>query len=70
MTPVRITVNTPSRKYTITIGEGILDELSRLLDEAGTPARRFVVSNPLVWRLHGSRLAKASADRTHPGAGR
>jgi 3-dehydroquinate synthase len=57
MTPVRITVDTPSRKYTITIGENIIDDLPRLLDEAQTPARRFVVSNPLVWRLHGSRLA-------------
>ena len=57
MTPVRINVDTPSRKYTITIGENIIDDLPRLLDEAQTPPRRFVVSNPLVWRLHGSRLA-------------
>jgi 3-dehydroquinate synthase len=43
----------------VTIGDGILSGLPALLDEAGTPARRFVVSNPLVWRLHGSRLAAA-----------
>ncbi len=59
MDPVRIDVDTPSRKYPITIGDGTLDGLGRLLDEAGAPARRFVVSNPLVWRLHGSRLAAA-----------
>jgi 3-dehydroquinate synthase len=59
MDPVRLDVATPSRHYTVTIGDGILDRLATLLDEAGTPARRFVVSNPLVWRLHGSRLAAA-----------
>ena len=59
MDPVRLDVATPSRHYTVTIGDGILDRLPALLDEAGTPARRFVVSNPLVWRLHGSRLAAA-----------
>jgi len=57
MTPVRIAVDTPSRKYTITIGENVLADLPRLLDEAKAPANRFVVSNPFVWRLHGARLA-------------
>ena len=32
---------------------------ARLLDDVKAPARRFVVSSPLVWRLHGPRLAKA-----------
>jgi 3-dehydroquinate synthase len=59
MNPVRIDVPTPSRRYTITLGQGILDRLPRLLDEAGAPARRFVVSSQLVWRLHGSKLARA-----------
>lgn len=59
MAPVRINVNTPSRTYPITIGEQTLDQLPRLLDDAGVPARRFVVSNSLVWRLHGQRLASA-----------
>ena len=43
----------------ITLGDGVLDRLPRLLDEAKAPARRFVVSSPLVWRLHGARLASA-----------
>ncbi|MGE3508511.1 MAG: 3-dehydroquinate synthase [Vicinamibacterales bacterium] len=59
MVPVQINVNTPSRTYPITIGERTLDQLPRLLDDAGVPARRFVVSNSLVWRLHGQRLASA-----------
>jgi 3-dehydroquinate synthase len=59
MDPVRLTVSTPSRAYPIVIGGGVLASLTRWLDEAGTPARRFVVSNALVWRLHGERLAAA-----------
>ncbi len=53
---VSIVVDVPSRRYSVIIGDGILDHLPRLLDDAGVPARRLVVSNPLVWRLHGSRL--------------
>jgi 3-dehydroquinate synthase len=55
----RIDVDTPSRRYVVTLDDGLLDRLPRLLDEAKAPARRFVVSSPLVWRLHGPRLAKA-----------
>ena len=59
MDPVRLTVAAPSRSYPITIGDGTLEQLPSLLDAAGAPARRFVVSNALVWRLHGQRLAAA-----------
>ena len=54
-----IDVATPSRAYTVTIGDGAIDEIARLLDRAHAPARRFVVSSPLVWRLHGPQLARA-----------
>jgi 3-dehydroquinate synthase len=56
---IRIDVDTPSRRYAVTLDEGLLDRLPRLLDEVKAPARRFVVSSPLVWRFHGPRLAKA-----------
>ena len=59
MKPIRIPVDTPSRRYTITLGAGVLSSLPRLLDAAAAPARRFVVSSPLVWRLHGERLSAA-----------
>ena len=59
MDPVRIDVPTPSRAYSVTIGDGLLDRVGRALDEIGAPARRFVVSSPLVWRLHGPQLARA-----------
>jgi len=48
-----ITVRTVSRPYVVTLGEGSLAELARVLDEAAAPQRRFVVSSPLIWRLHG-----------------
>jgi 3-dehydroquinate synthase len=53
---VQLDVHTPSRPYVVSIGDGILDRLPALLDAAGAPPRRFVVSNPLVWRLHAARL--------------
>jgi len=53
---VQLDVHTPSRQYIVTIGDGILGRLPALLDAAGAPPRRFVVSNPLVWRLHAARL--------------
>jgi 3-dehydroquinate synthase len=59
MDPIHLDVDTPSRRYKITLGHGVLDRLSSLLDAAEVPARRFVVSSPLVWRLHGPRLSTA-----------
>jgi len=60
MEPVRVDVSTPSRRYVITLGDGVIGRLTRLLDEVKAPARRFVVSSPTVWRFHGQRFAAAS----------
>ena len=57
--PVRIEVPTPSRAYSITIGDGMLDRVGRALDDLQAPARRFIVSSPLVWRFHGEQIARA-----------
>ena len=59
MTPLRVDVAAPSRAYAVTIGDGTLDGIGRLLNELRLPARRFVVSSPTVWRFHGARLARA-----------
>jgi len=59
--PVHIDVPTPSRAYSVTIGDGALDRVGRALDGLGAPERRFIVSSPLVWRLHGPQLARAVA---------
>src|SRR5438132_5682990 len=58
---LRIDVATPSRAYTVTLGDGILERARRLLDDLHLPERRFIVSSPLVWRLHGPRAANAFA---------
>src|SRR5436189_76357 len=59
MDSVRIDVTTPSRAYAITLEDGALDRVGALLDGLRVPNRRFVASSPLVWRLHGPRLARA-----------
>jgi len=56
---VRIDVAAPSRAYAVTIAAGALDRLARLLDDARLPERRFIVSSPLVWRMHGVRIGRA-----------
>jgi 3-dehydroquinate synthase len=56
---VRVEVAAGSRPSTIWIGNGISDRLPELLDAHGVGARRFVVSSPVVWRLHGARLQQA-----------
>jgi 3-dehydroquinate synthase len=56
MAPLRVGVTTPSRAYTVTIGEGMLDQVGSALDDLHLPERRFIVSSPLVWRLHGARM--------------
>src|SRR5437762_13545999 len=59
MDPVRLEVPTPSRAYTVVIADGAIAGIGHALDGLGAPARRFVVSSPLVWRLHGPALARA-----------
>jgi 3-dehydroquinate synthase len=65
MDPIRIDIATPSRSYIVTLGDGTIEHLGRLLDELRLPERRFVVSSPVVWRFHGARLARA-LDVTEP----
>jgi 3-dehydroquinate synthase len=57
--PIRIDVTTGTRTSPIWIGEGVSDDLGPLLDRHGVGARRFIVSSPIVWRLHGERLRAA-----------
>ncbi len=62
MDPVCIDVATPSRSYTVAIGDRTIDRLAATLEAVRAPARRFVVSSPSVWRLHGARLAGTIGD--------
>jgi len=58
MDPVRIDVKTASRHYTVLIADGLASRLGAQLDALEVPGARFVVSSPLVWRLHGTRIAR------------
>ena len=60
MPPIRIDVPTPSRRYSVLLEDGLLDRVGAVLDELKLPARRFIVSSPLVWRLHGARVARGA----------
>jgi len=57
--PTHIDVTTGNRTSPLVIGEGLSDELGPLLDRHGVGARRFIVSNTVVWRLHSERLRVA-----------
>jgi 3-dehydroquinate synthase len=59
MHPVRVDVRTATGGYPILLGDGLTDRLGQLFDEHRVGARRFVVSNPVVWRFHGERIARA-----------
>jgi 3-dehydroquinate synthase len=51
-TPVKLEVNAGGDRSTILIGDGLSERLASLLDETGIDGRRFVVSNPTIWKLH------------------
>ncbi len=54
--PVRIDVHAASGPYAVVIDPGVAGRLRPLLDAAGVPARRFIVSSPTVWRFHEERF--------------
>lgn len=56
---VRIDVHAGARVSPIWIGEGASERLGALLDAHQIGERRFVVSNPTIWRLHGERITGA-----------
>jgi 3-dehydroquinate synthase len=60
--PVRVDVQVGSRRSLIWIGDGVVDCAGALLDAHRVGSRRFIVSNPVVWRFHGERIASALGD--------
>ena len=60
MTPaVHIDVATASRAYRVHVGETLVEQLDRMLIEAGGTGRRFIISSPPIWKLHGAEIAKS-----------
>jgi 3-dehydroquinate synthase len=49
-----LTVRAGARAYDVRIAGGVARRLDEVCDAAGLPARRFIISSPNVWRLHGS----------------
>jgi 3-dehydroquinate synthase len=58
----RLFVRAASATYPIDIGVGIARRIGALIDAIGAPKRRFIVSNPTVWRFHGEDLATLTAE--------
>ena len=56
---LQIQVQTASRTYQVHVGERVTDQLDRILSEVGGSDRRFVVSSPPIWKLHGTTIKKA-----------
>lgn len=59
---VRFQVRTATGQYPVEIAHGAAGRINATLDGAGTPARRFVVSNPTVWSIHGERFADLTSE--------
>jgi 3-dehydroquinate synthase len=59
MHPLRVDVTAATGGYPVLIGDGLTGRLGRLLDDHRVGQRRIVVSNPVVWRIHGDRIGKA-----------
>ena len=59
---VRLEVRAAAGPYPIEIAGGAVRRLAAALDAAALPARRFIVSSPTVWRLHGERVAGLTAE--------
>ena len=59
MKPIRIDVIAGAHTYPIRIGHGLIGHLGALVDQAAPNGRRFVVSNPTVWRINGPTISAA-----------
>ena len=54
---LHIDVPAASRSYRVHVGQGLVRRIGRLIKEAGGTGRRFVVSSPPIWRLHGTAVS-------------
>lgn len=50
--PVRLDVRAASGSYTVEIAPGAAARVKEFLDALGAPARRVIVTNAAIWRLH------------------
>lgn len=63
---LRVDVSAGSHRYPVFIEHGVTAQLGRLIESVfKPPSQKFVVSSPLVWKLHGKAIARA-VPRTEP----
>jgi 3-dehydroquinate synthase len=60
--PVRFEVRAGAARYPVEIAAGLLGRLGPFLDSVVPGSRRFIVSSPTVWRLHGTAGQSAAPD--------
>ena len=56
--PLTIDVRSSTGQYPVLLGGGLASRLGRILDQRRLSTRRIIVSNPVVWRLHGETIAR------------
>ena len=57
--PVRVDVSAGTHASAIWIGHSVIDRAAELLATHHAGGKRFIVSSPVIWRLHGERLSRA-----------
>ena len=62
MEPIHINVSAGSGSYPVYVGEGLTVRLAALLEAAGASGRQFVISSPLIWKLHGQTVTDVLPD--------
>lgn len=62
MEPIRIEVPAAAGAYDVVIGPRSLDSLPLLCERLALGPRRFIVSSPRVWALHGDKIRAASTE--------
>ena len=55
--PVQVDVATAPNPYRVYVGKDLINQLDTILTAAGSTGRRFIVSSPPIWKLHGSAIA-------------
>lgn len=60
--PISLTVKTRNGSYPIHLADSLTAKLDGLLADHCPAGARFIVSSPLVWRLHGQHLATLGAE--------
>ena len=59
--PKRIDVRTASHAYQVHVGAGLVERLAPMVQAAGSAGRRFIISSPPIWKLHGGAVEQALA---------